>query len=99
MARENRASGPPSPIFTAAMSGSNAPTQNATQTTCTNTEGRVSSCGAALLACPLSASAKPATINAANDSRRATTGASRHAASNANNAANNATIAAITVRP
>ena len=57
------------------------------------------SCGAALLACPLSASARPTPSNAASDKPRATTGDWRHAASNANSAANSATIAAIAVRP
>jgi hypothetical protein len=75
MSRENRASAAPAPAFNDAISGSSAPTQNATQTTCTNTDGRVSHCGAALLACPLSASARPTTNKAASDSPRATTGA------------------------
>ena len=96
MTRENRASAAPSPAFTVAISGSSAPAQNVTQTTCTNTDGRVSHCGAALLACPLSASATPATIKANNEKRRARLSAG---ASNANKAANSAIMAAIAVIP
>ena len=45
-----------------AASGSSDPTQNATHTVCTNTAGRLTMRGAALLACPLSASANPIPI-------------------------------------
>ncbi len=56
---------------TARQSGNSEPIQNATQTACRNTAGRLRSWGAAVLACPLSESASPAPITPTSDKARA----------------------------
>src|ERR1700738_60368 len=56
---------------TARQSGNSEPIQNATQTACRNTAGRLKSRGAAVLACPLSESASPAPITPTSEKTRA----------------------------
>ena len=98
IARENRRSGasPGGDARSVAINGSSDPTQNVTQTACTNTAGRLTMRGAALLAWPLSASARPTPTSATSESARAMRGVG---AANENSAANSAKAAAIAVRP
>ena len=73
-----------------------APIENATQTPCRKTAGRLMSRGSAVLACPLSESAKPTPSRPTNAKARETRGGF---AATLNSPANRAITAAIAVRP
>ena len=97
MAREKRASDAfGCGVRKLARSGSSDPTQNATQIPCRKTAGRLTARGAALLACPLSASARPTPMRPTSESVRARPG---DRAAKLNSAANSAKAATIAVRP